>query len=84
MTPLNLFGLCAVSAMVICYTLEKRHSLFVLAFAASCLLASVYGFLQGAWPFGLLEAISSIIAAKRWWTAARARATTNLVAMKKL
>ena len=73
MTALNMFGLGAVSAMVICYTLEKRHSLFVLAFAASCLLASVYGFLQGAWPFGLLEAIWSIIAANRWWAATHAQ-----------
>ncbi len=79
MTALNLFGLGAVSAMVICYTLEKRHSLFVLAFAASCLLASAYGFLQGAWPFGLLEAIWSIIAASRWWTATHAHATMDSV-----
>jgi hypothetical protein len=79
MTALNLFGLGAVSAMVICYTLEKRHALFVLAFAASCLLASVYGFLQGAWPFGLLEAIWSIIAANRWRTAAHAYATRDSV-----
>ena len=74
MTALSWFGLVAVSAMVICYTLEKRHALFILAFAACCLLASVYGFLQGAWPFGLLEAIWSIIAANRWWTATHARA----------
>lgn len=79
MTALNLFGLGAVSAMVICYTLEKRHTLFVLAFAASCLLASLYGFLQGAWPFGLLEVIWSIIAANRWWTATHAHAATHSV-----
>jgi hypothetical protein len=39
----------------------------VLAFAASCALGSVYGFLQGAWPFGLVEAVWCIVAARRWW-----------------
>jgi hypothetical protein len=71
MTALNLFGLVAVSIMVVCYALEKRHLGFILAFAVSCLLASVYGFLQGAWPFGLVEALWSIIAARRWWVAAQ-------------
>ena len=66
MTPLSLFGLLAVSVMVVCYAMENRHSGFVLAFAASCLLASVYGFLQGAWPFGLVEAVWSVIAIRRW------------------
>ena len=64
MTPLSLFGLFSVTVMVVCYALEKRHSIFILAFAASCVLASVYGFLQGAWPFGLVEAIWSVIAAR--------------------
>ena len=67
MTPLNLFGLFAVLVMVLCYALEKRHSAFILAFAVSCVLASVYGFLQGAWPFGLVEAIWSLVALRRWW-----------------
>jgi hypothetical protein len=74
MSALSLFGLFAVSIMIVCYALEKRHTIFILAFAASCLLASIYGFLQGAWPFGLLEAVWSIIAVQRWWQAARAHA----------
>jgi hypothetical protein len=77
MTALNLFGLLAVSVMVVCYALENRHPIFVLAFAASCVLASVYGFLQGAWPFGLLESVWSIIAARRWSMAVRAHAATS-------
>ena len=68
MTALNLFGLLAVSVMVVCYAMENRHSAFILAFAASCVLASIYGFLQGAWPFGLVEAVWSVIAIRRWWT----------------
>jgi len=59
----------AVTAMVICYALEDRSPGFILAFSVSCVLGSVYGFLQGAWPFGLVEAVWSVIALRRWWTA---------------
>ncbi len=67
MTELNLFGLFAVSVMVVSYALEARNPAFVLIFAGSCVLASVYGFMQGAWPFGIVEGIWSVIAARRWW-----------------
>jgi len=68
---LTLFGLVAVSAMLIFYTLEKRSHWFILAFAVSCAMGSIYGFLQGAWPFGLVESVWSVVAARRWWTARR-------------
>jgi len=64
--PLNLFGLFAVTAMVVCYALEHYGHWFILGFACSCALGSVYGFLQGAWPFGIVEAIWCVIAARRW------------------
>jgi hypothetical protein len=64
--PLTLFGLFAVSAMLATYALEDRSHWFVLGFAASCALGSAYGFLQGAWPFGLVEAIWSLVALRRW------------------
>jgi len=67
MTPLSAFGLFAVSAMMISYALESRSRWFILAFAASCVLGSIYGFLQGAWPFGLVEAVWSLVALRRWW-----------------
>jgi hypothetical protein len=67
MDGLTIFGLFAVTAMLVFYALERRSHRFVLAFAGSCLLASAYGFLQGAWPFGLVEAIWSGIATRRWW-----------------
>jgi len=67
MNPLTAFGLFAVVAMLIFYALERRSPWFVLAFAGSCVLASVYGFRQGAWPFGLVEAIWSGVALRRWW-----------------
>jgi membrane protein YqaA with SNARE-associated domain len=66
MDGLTLFGLFAVTAMLVTYALEKRSPWFILAFAASCVLGSIYGFLQGAWPFGLVEAIWSGVAVRRW------------------
>lgn len=67
MNALSAFGLFAVTAMVLCYALEDRSPWFILGFAVSCVLGSIYGFLQGAWPFGLVEGVWSIIAARRWW-----------------
>ena len=67
MTLLSAFGLFAVTAMLIFYAFEKRSAWFVFAFALACVLASIYGFLQGAWPFGLVEAVWSVIALRRWW-----------------
>ena len=69
MNPLTAFGLFAVAAMLICYALERRSHWFILAFAASCVLASVYGFLQAAWPFGIVECTWSGVALHRWWHA---------------
>jgi hypothetical protein len=63
---LTLFGLFAVSAMLLTYALEEKSPWFVLGFAASCALGSLYGFLQGAWPFGLVEAVWSVVALRRW------------------
>jgi hypothetical protein len=68
MNALSLFGLFAVTAMLVCYALERRSPWFVLAFAFSCALGSAYGFLQGAWPFGLMEFIWALVALRRWWT----------------
>jgi hypothetical protein len=64
---LTAFGLFAVTAMLVCYALEDRSHWFVLAFAGACALGSVYGFLQGAWPFGVVEAVWSLVALRRWW-----------------
>jgi hypothetical protein len=66
MDTLTAFGLFAVTLMLVCYAAEDRSPWFVLAFAAACALGSIYGFLQGAWPFGLIEAIWSVVALRRW------------------
>jgi hypothetical protein len=63
---LTLFGLFAVSSMLLFYALEDRSPWFVFAFAIACALASIYGFMQGAWPFGVIEAIWCVIALWRF------------------
>jgi hypothetical protein len=71
MNALGLFGLLTVTAMLIFCALEDRNPRYILAFAAACALGSVYGFLQGAWPFGIVEAIWPGVAARRWQLRAR-------------
>lgn len=66
MDALNLFGLAAVAAMLVFYALEDRSPRYILAFGGACLLASLYGFMQGAWPFGLVEAVWAGVAVLRW------------------
>jgi len=67
-SPLNLFGLFAVMAMLIFYSLENRNHSLTLAFSLACLLAAIYGFLQGAWPFGLIEVVWAFVALWKWRT----------------
>ena len=66
MDALAVFGLVAVGLMLVFYALEERSPWFVLAFAGACGLASAYGFLQGAWPFGVVEAVWAVVALARW------------------
>ena len=66
MDPLSLFGLAAVTAMLIFYALEGYRPWCILAFAVACALGSAYGFLQGAWPFGIVEIIWAGVALRRW------------------
>jgi hypothetical protein len=74
MNVLSAFGLIAVTLMLLFYVLERRSRWYILAFAGACALGSAYGFLQGAWPFGVVEVIWSFVAVRRWWLAA---ATSN-------
>ena len=66
MDRLTAFGLFAISFTLTCYLLEDRSRWWVLGFALGCVFSSIYGFLQGAWPFGVVEAIWAVIAADRW------------------
>ena len=74
MDALTLFGLVAVSLMLVFYALEDRSPWCVLGFAVACALGSTYGFLQGALPFGLVEGIWTLVALRRWF---RARAASR-------
>jgi len=68
MDKLTIFGLFSVTAGLIFYALEYRSHWFILAFAISCVFCSIYGFLQGVWPFGLVEVVWSVVALHRWWS----------------
>ena len=63
---LTAFGAVAVTLMMLMYALERRHRGFVLAFAGGCLLSSAYGFLAGAWPFGVVELVWAGVAMRRY------------------
>lgn len=66
LSALTAYGVCALTFMMIMYILERRHRAFILAFALGCLLSSLYGFLSGAWPFGVVEAIWTLVAVVRF------------------
>ena len=66
MDPLTVFGFLAVCMMLVFYALEDRSRWCVLGFAGACAMGSVYGFLIGAWPFGMVEAIWAVVALRRW------------------
>ncbi len=73
---LTAFGAVAVTFMMAMYALEHRHPNFVVAFAFGCGLSSAYGFLSGAWPFGVVEMVWAVIALRRF-TVARGRSPTD-------
>jgi hypothetical protein len=62
----TVYGVCAVTFMMVMYALEPRGRVFVLGFALGCVLSSIYGFLSGAWPFGIVELIWSGVALRRY------------------
>jgi hypothetical protein len=69
---LTVYGVCALTFMMVMYMLERRGRRFVLLFALGCLLSSIYGFLASAWPFGVIEAIWCVIALRRFAVATSA------------
>ncbi len=71
MDGLTVFGAVSVTAMMLFYALEARSAYFVLAFAGACLASSAYGYLQGAWPFGVVEMVWAGVALRRWRLALR-------------
>ena len=80
MDSLSLFGLFAILFMLLCYLMEERSQWWTLGFAFGCLLSSTYGFLQGAWPFGAVELLWTVIALHRWRVGLRKRRIAEPVA----
>ncbi len=66
MSPLTLYGAAAVTAMLIAYACEHRSNWWVLVFALACAASSLYGWLAGTWPFGVVEGIWALVALRRW------------------
>ena len=62
----TVYGVVAVTFMMSMYALERRGRAYILAFSLGCVLSSVYGFASGAWPFGVVEAVWSVVAVRRW------------------
>jgi hypothetical protein len=73
----TIYGVCAVTFMMVMYALERRGPRFVLGFALGCVLSSVYGFWSGAWPFGVVELIWSGVALRRYRDSAPDRRTNR-------
>lgn len=71
---ITIYGVCAVSFMMAMYALERRSPWYILGFSVGCILSSIYGFLSGAWPFGVVELIWSGVAFRRYFTEARIEA----------
>jgi hypothetical protein len=67
MDTLTIFGAGAVTIMLIAYTFEQRSVWWILVFAIACAASSLYGWLAGTWPFGVVEGIWAIVALRRWW-----------------
>jgi hypothetical protein len=63
---LTAFGVASLTFMVLMYGLEERGRRYVLAFSIGCALSSIYGFMSGAWPFGVIEAIWTVLAARKF------------------
>jgi len=65
----TIYGVAAVTFMMVMYALESRGRVFIAGFAVGCVASGIYGFLAGAWPFGVVELIWSVIAMRRYATA---------------
>jgi hypothetical protein len=72
MSGVTIYGVIALTFMMAMYALEARGRRFVVLFALGCALSSSYGFLSGAWPFGVVEAVWTVVALRRYQSPAAA------------
>jgi hypothetical protein len=63
---LTAFGAMAVTFMMVMYWFEPRAPGYILGFACESIPSSLYGFLVGAWPFGIVEVLWAGVAIKRY------------------
>ena len=77
MDPVTIFGIGALTFMLVMYALERRSPRFILGFAVGCALSSAYGFLSGAWPFGVVEIVWCGVAVRRFQDVRRSRTTAR-------
>ena len=82
MSPLTLYGAAAVTAMLIAYACEHRSNWWVLVFALACAASSLYGWLAGMWPFGVVEGIWALVALRRWLRGRPPPAEASLLAQQ--
>ncbi len=78
MDSLTLFGASAVALMLLSYALEDRSAWWVLVFAFACAASSLYGWLAGTWPFGVVEGVWALVALRRWWLQRKHMSAGNL------
>ena len=65
-SDLNIFGALILLFMMIFYILEQKSRSYTLAFGVACLGSSLYGWLAGTWPFGVIELAWGIFAFNKW------------------
>ncbi len=65
-SALNIYGSVVVTLMMVFYGLESRSSVFTVLFGIMCMATSVYGFLAGTWPFGVIEAVWAAVAIRKY------------------
>lgn len=63
---LTIFGATVVTLMMVFYAVESRSPWFTFAFGLACVGSSLYGWLSGTWPFGVVEAIWGAVAFRKW------------------
>ena len=80
----TIYGVVAVSFMMVMYARSKRGSRhFIAAFALGCALSSSYGFLAGTWPFGVVEGVWTFIALRRYVSTGKLATSSTVTARSK-
>ena len=63
---LNILGAIDLAVMMAFYALEPKSRTYTHLFGLTCIGSSTYGFLSGTWPFGVIEAVWTVIALRKY------------------